>query len=763
MALPSSVAPVRTARDDFERHYAEKIWELIPEIYRHEDGISGDPDQLRALVQILANHAAIQRRSIDRLLADSRIAEADDWAITYIGQLLGTRFVHPLNSAGRRADVAETLAYRRRAGTPRLFDALARDIADWDAVTQEAFRHLMRFPHGWEREFPVGPVTGTPRGGFPHMRRVRIGDTAHGPFEDLAHRPEFRRGARGGSRYNIPKVTMHCFRKEAFDLSGVTPFALSPLHYTFDPSGRGHVPLFQRSGGELSECAMPAEWDVRMPISCRRLNAGTYRIDPEQVEGTTAWAPFSERTFDTLGDLYNAAQAETAFDETDVAAFTALADAALEHDTPKWCLLEGDDSPTPSIRISLDGTNPLSRAQIVGGGLEQWSDVADWLPPLAAVIDPRRGLLQLAAEPEELSIDLIHYGALWSVGAGTRDRPGRLPDDPGALVTDWTPDFSTLSGDHTILDSATYDFGTDAGTINVPDAAHLWAENRQRPYCRIAVAAGDPGIVIDAPDTAASLILNGLWVGLEPHPDDVGADIFTLRLTGHWDRVELRDLTIDPGGLRAALAGDSAVPIPHVRLVIAGVVEELIIDRCVIGSIHEDLPPPSSDAPSTSPACSATRLQICDSIIHAHASGPAIQVIGANAEMDRCTVLGDCQLGRADISDSLIDGALTVQDAQGSCLRFSTVRSGERIPSPFECVILPEGLPKGTFESRRFGDPGYCVLTSHCPADVREGGEHRTEMGVFNRALFPIKRNDLLAKLAEFAPVQANVQLVFQS
>ena len=40
------------------------------------------------------------------------------------------------------------------------------------------------------------------------------------------------------------------------------------------------------------------------------------------------------------------------------------------------------------------------------------------------------------------------------------------------------------------------------------------------------------------------------------------------------------------------------------------------------------------------------------------------------------------------------------------------------------------------------------------------GAENGTEMGVFNRALDPIKRADLRAKVQEYAPVQARVQLL---
>jgi hypothetical protein len=126
-------APIRPAQDNFDRLYAEKFWDLVPEIYRHEDGLAEPPNQLRALVEVIARQAAIERRSIDRLLADSRVEEADDWALGYIGQLLGTRFLNPLNSAGRRVDIARTLAYRRRAGTPRLLERLANDVAGWGA------------------------------------------------------------------------------------------------------------------------------------------------------------------------------------------------------------------------------------------------------------------------------------------------------------------------------------------------------------------------------------------------------------------------------------------------------------------------------------------------------------------------------------------------------------------------------------------------------------------------------------------------------
>ena len=52
-------------RDNFERYFTEKLWEMIPGVYRYEDGIADNKDVLRGLVEILAEQAAVLRRSHD--------------------------------------------------------------------------------------------------------------------------------------------------------------------------------------------------------------------------------------------------------------------------------------------------------------------------------------------------------------------------------------------------------------------------------------------------------------------------------------------------------------------------------------------------------------------------------------------------------------------------------------------------------------------------------------------------------------------------
>src|SRR4051812_9042862 len=150
------------AADQFERYYTEKLWEMIPAIYRHEDGMAEEPGVLRALVQVLAREAAILRRSQDRLWDDQFIELCNEWAVPYIGDLVATRLLSALNKRGRRIDVAKTIYYRRRKGTPRSLGELIADIAGWGGKVVEEFRRLGRIGPG------LDPTPGPLAGRFTH-------------------------------------------------------------------------------------------------------------------------------------------------------------------------------------------------------------------------------------------------------------------------------------------------------------------------------------------------------------------------------------------------------------------------------------------------------------------------------------------------------------------------------------------------------------------------------------------------------------------
>src|SRR5580693_9598776 len=103
--------------DGYDQWYAERMWALIPAIYRTLD-VGPTPDAagpLRELVNRIGTQAAVVRRSVDRLGENQSIETCDDWAIPYIGDLLATRLVSCLNARAQRIDVAKTIYYRRRS------------------------------------------------------------------------------------------------------------------------------------------------------------------------------------------------------------------------------------------------------------------------------------------------------------------------------------------------------------------------------------------------------------------------------------------------------------------------------------------------------------------------------------------------------------------------------------------------------------------------------------------------------------------------
>jgi hypothetical protein len=120
--------------DHYEIYYADKLWNLLPAIYRSEDssefGVNGP---LREMVNRIGAQATVLRRSIDRLWEDQSIETCDDWVVPYIADLLATRRVASQNARGQRLDVAKTIYYRRRSGTVAILEEIASDVTGWDA------------------------------------------------------------------------------------------------------------------------------------------------------------------------------------------------------------------------------------------------------------------------------------------------------------------------------------------------------------------------------------------------------------------------------------------------------------------------------------------------------------------------------------------------------------------------------------------------------------------------------------------------------
>jgi hypothetical protein len=213
--------------DHYAIYYADKLWNLLPAIYRAEDRENFDTaGPLRELVNRLGLQAAILRRNNDRLWEEQSIETCDDWAIAYIGDLLATNLVASLDARGQRLDVAKTIYYRRRKGTVAILEEIANDITGWDARVVEFFRRLSRTRHNLDpviglpsgtddptgnhalqqAQGLVGTFTKTPMGGLADLRQVYGATKAHSAFDEFFYTADLRRGKGQVGWHNIPRL-----------------------------------------------------------------------------------------------------------------------------------------------------------------------------------------------------------------------------------------------------------------------------------------------------------------------------------------------------------------------------------------------------------------------------------------------------------------------------------------------------------------------------------------------------------------------------
>lgn len=775
------------ALDRYESYYTEKIWDWIPAVYKDQDGLAVKPDVLRSMVEILARQAAIARRSVDRLWEDPFIELCDDWAIPYIGELVGTRLIHELNRRGRRVDVARTIFYRRRKGTPLVLELLVRDITGWAGVVVESFRRLARTRHGLDPEPDAlgGFITQTPPGGWANLPHARGSELVDGPFDEFAHTPDFRqlRGKLG--RYNIPKLNFHLFRLLPYEVNFATPEDLDNGRYTFDPSGRD-IPLFRPDQtADLDRCDATREWQLPAPTPCRLLGAASYRITDGLLDDLFGMG-LSQAAVDELGRyagvlFRNEARLRETVESLDqsaaiLAMFDELLAGAITGESPKARLIPSPVQADPSTVAVAEGADmgaaPIEHQSIAAGNLEDWGASLSLPPEQTLVIDPERGrFLFLTPPTQDVWVPVYHFGFSGDIGAGTYDKrnvletenvtpiPNGGDGDPGpvALAVPASP----IAGVFEIEDSKTY---LPDGDVTGIDKMTVQAANFERAYLRRVVSGGLEWVFAAEPKAPVppgepepetnlrNLTLTGLWLGIEeenaapaaePCPP-VGA---ALVLEGVFDRVVIRHCTLDPGGEKAITTPGQCQAIPYVSLLVRGNVEELVIESSVVGPIVEDA---VSGDPGT-----IQKLTIRDSIVQSiDPASPSIDTTLGMVEMERVTVFGGVDVNRLYTSEALIQGLVRVTDNQHGCFRFSSTNDdpATRLPSQYESPLFAPAIPNHFFVSRRFGDPGYAQLSETAPPAVARGGENRSEMGAFNSLLNPVKLDDLKAKVNEFMP-----------
>lgn len=221
----------------------DSLFELLPTVHRLRD----ERGVLRELCEILAREARIVEDDVFRLSESGFIETCPDWLVPYLGDLLGVAGLgaSPGTVLSGRAEVADTLAWRRRKGTAAVLERIALAVTGWRGKAVEFFQTLAVTQH-LSHTRPHGRWTADVRSGD----RMELVD---GPFDATPHTVDVRRIEPRRGRHGIPHVGLFLWRLTAY-----------PVEYAQGrPSGAGDG-LFTVSplGLDMPLFALGEEWDV---------------------------------------------------------------------------------------------------------------------------------------------------------------------------------------------------------------------------------------------------------------------------------------------------------------------------------------------------------------------------------------------------------------------------------------------------------------------------------------------------------------------
>jgi len=687
----------------------DEIYRLLPAVHRIRDAEQGGV--LRELIDLLTDQINVVAESVEQAYDDQFIETCADWVAPYIGDLIGYRTLHGVVPAvaSPRAEVANTIRFRRRKGTASVLEELARDVTGWPAHAVEFFE-LLTTTQYMNHVRPQAAATAD-LGSAATLELA--GPFQAGAFDGFAHTPEMRRVASGRGRYNIPNIGIFLWRVEALRLSDspLAPADGSGRRFRFDPLGTDEQ-LFvsPRTEEEITHLAEPL--DVPLPLRIR----------------------FAKANLDALygpgGSFELASETSAGID-------------AVPKDAIHICNL-ADDPAAP-------GT---------------WAHEPQPADTFVAV-DPVLGRVAYPAapDPDETRLATFHYGSALEIGGGGYDRAASL-DDVGTVVAAADgealgPPLASVAGGGAveIADNRVYAApATITATTPAADAPDRSVVLRSRNRLRPLLERTDQIRLAMDPDT--TVVVDGLVLAGAPLVLEESGDTEQRTLV-------LRHCTLVPG-----LTRDPAGT-PHVlgraSLIVLDPFASVTLDHCIVGPVVSVEGAEVAANDSVIDASGETEVAFCGrapvsgglrtvSTAADRQTGDGL-VAGGHLTLDACTVRGKVHAERLDVSDSLLVAALAAPDAwpapiwaerrQVGCIRFSFVPPGSRTPRRFHCAgDDPAHLPLHT--SRRYGDPHYMQLRASTHPAIRTGASDESEMGVTHELYAPQRETNLRIRLDEY-------------
>ncbi|MPV37315.1 phage tail protein [Georgenia subflava] len=700
---------------------ADRLLDLLPVHVRARDEATGG--LLRALLDAAGHELEVLEDDLDALYASWFIETCPEWVVPYLADLVGVEDLPPDLSGGpgglggaaagaalsRRAFVANTLAYRRRKGTPGALEQVARDVTGWPARVVELYRLLATSTHSRHVRLDR-PATASLR----DADALDLRSGARGALESLAHSAEVRRIATGRGRYGIPNVGVFLFgdRANAFaaqrDEVAWPEATPTPAGWAVHPLGLD-TPLFAVPAEQHVD-ALAREEELPVPLRPRRLLA-----------------------------LLRAARAAGADPET----------------LPVGVQVD-DDDPLEPVRVRVCRLEDL--ATVLG------SDPPAALPGWQAMVDTVTGRVHTYLDGSPATPDRVRvlhaYGSTADIGAGPYDRTGvhedllqsqgYVGDGGGAAVR------------------AQVAVGPALGLADALAAAEAeWTAPGSPAGGTYVVSVGDSDrhvgdLAVHVPTATRLVVVAAAWRGRTLPLGDVVPPVPGVYGTEGLRPVVVGDLRVtgDPG---SAVLLDGLVVTGDV-VVGPGDLGDLTLGQCTVAGVRvEAAAEPNENCrvrlvrslvgrvvlAGTVPA-----LDLVDAVVDAPA-GTAVDASGTHLSVSGATVRGTVGVRVLDASSAILDGTVTAEHRQTGCVRFSYVGPGSRVPRRYRCVPGADGAPapRPVYAAQDAGSPGYLALSRDCSPLIAAGGEDESEMGAHHHLHRPQRLAAAGRLLAPYVPV----------
>lgn len=771
------------------------LYDRLPEIYRIRDEEQSPPGQLKSYLALVEAAFGAIHENIETLYHDLFIETCDDWVIPYIGDLLGTTHLKG-DARNLRADVADTIALRRRKGTLGAIVQLTYDLTNWGVHCVELRENLLWNQHLNHQRPDIG---GKPPYKFATRQTVICGGTVtlrdpamlsllNTPYDPFSYTADFKPPTLGNSRYNLPNLAIFLWRLTAYRVAVSKPVfrGVNARKATIDLS------KFTKAA------AFIARFDVHPlgePVRLFNINRFNPNLQPPVVSAID----------ETPGPIPSARL--TSKSESGAPENTARLTSKSEAGAPeKYVTVETYNPTSASLNpieigetgLQLHLPEPFSNTgwKFRGANLCAWEDGLN--PPLQKdeiAIDPVIGRIAIAinnndpgGEGELLENNLFltyTYGAVGPVGAHpiARQIPQKWQNEtvvvkPVNLFAGNTLNaaLNNIQNETSpvvinIEDSLVHvlDLSAIAGTINEDGGFNLklnrsliiQAAGGQRPIVKLLQPLRvRPENVAEAGHL--TLRLEGLYLTR----DETFPDGKPLIARAAIDRLEIVNCTLDPGGKKIldGTAEGKRKPMRHSLELrqpygfssdeeedTFNQTPEIILERSIAGSLLVDRGYHLSLSHSIIDAGKGAGDKPENSFAVANATD-AIGDWGPPTVVNNITAFGRMRVENISGQGGIFVHSLEVLNNQKGCLKFSYFSGmGDRLPQNYGCV-------KGTaaklrFVSEIFGQPAYAQLHETTDFNIRENGPNDDAMGAFNFLLEAHKWRNLQIRYREFMPV----------